>query len=104
MKAALLPGGKGTRLRPYTYVLPKPLMPLGGEEPMPIIELVLPQLAQFGCRDVPIITGYLGGLIEATCGGGRKFGARIRYCREMAPLGTAGGLTLLERPTEPVLV
>jgi NDP-sugar pyrophosphorylase family protein len=104
MKAALLAGGKGTRLRPYTYVLPKPLMPLGGEEPMPIIELVLRQLAQFGFRDVTIITGYLGELIEAICGDGRKFGTRIGYCRETAPLGTAGGLTLLERPTEPVLV
>jgi NDP-mannose synthase len=104
MRAVLLAGGKGTRLRPYTYVLPKPLMPLGGEEPMPIIELVLRQLALSGFRDVTIITGYLGELIEAICGDGRRFLSRIGYRRETVPLGTAGGLTLLDRPTEPVLV
>ncbi|MBV8312053.1 MAG: NTP transferase domain-containing protein, partial [Planctomycetaceae bacterium] len=104
MKAVLLAGGKGTRLRPYTHVLPKPLMPLGGDDPMPIIEVVLRQLARFGFRDVTIITGYLTELIEAFCGDGRKFGTRLHYRREETPLGTAGGLTLLKRPAEPVLV
>ncbi len=104
MQAVLLAGGKGTRLRPYTYVLPKPLMPLGVEEPMPIIELVLRQLSRFGFGDVTIITGYLGELIEALCGDGGRFDTRIRYERETIPLGTAGGLRLLERPSEPVLV
>ena len=104
MKAVLLAGGKGTRLRPYTHVLPKPLMPLGEADPMPIIEVVLRQLARFGFRDVTIITGYLTELIEAFCGDGRKFGTRLRYRREETPLGTAGGLTLLKRPAEPVLV
>ena len=104
MQAVLLAGGKGTRLRPYTYVLPKPLMPLGEADPMPIIEVVLRQLARFGFDDVTIITGYLTELIEAFCGDGRRFGTRLSYRREPAPLGTAGGLTLLERPGEPVLV
>ena len=72
MKAVLLAGGKGTRLRPYTHVLPKPLMPLGEDDPMPIIEVVLRQLARFGFRDVTIITGYLTELIEAFCGDGRS--------------------------------
>jgi NDP-sugar pyrophosphorylase family protein len=103
-KAVLLAGGKGTRLRPYTHVLPKPLMPLGQEDPMPIIEVVLRQLSRFGFRDVTIITGYLTELIEAFCGDGRRFGTRIAYRREETPLGTAGGLTLLSRPAEPVLV
>ena len=74
MKAVLLAGGKGTRLRPYTHVLPKPLMPLGEDDPMPIIEVVLRQLARFGFHDVTIITGYLTELIETFCGDGRKFG------------------------------
>jgi NDP-sugar pyrophosphorylase family protein len=104
MKAVLLAGGKGTRLRPYTHALPKPLMPLGDDDPMPIIEVVLRQLGRFGFGEVTIITGYLTELIEAFCGDGRKFGTRISYRRETTPLGTAGGLTLLERPREPVLV
>jgi NDP-sugar pyrophosphorylase family protein len=79
-------------------------MPLGEAEPMPIIEVVLRQLARFGFSEVTIITGYLTELIEAFCGDGRRFGTKIRYQRETVPLGTAGGLTLLEKPDEPVLV
>src|SRR5690242_8465325 len=104
MHAIVLAGGKGTRLRPFTHVFPKPLMPLGEAEPMPILEVVLRQLARFGFRDVEIITGYLTELIEAFCGNGRRFGTRIGYRRELSPLGTAGGLTLVERPDEPALV
>ncbi len=104
MQAIVLAGGKGTRLRPFTHVFPKPLMPLGDAEPMPILEVVLRQLARFGFRDVTIITGYLTELIEAFCGTGQRFGTRIDYRREVTPLGTAGGLTLIERPDEPVLV
>lgn len=104
MKAIVLAGGLGTRLRPYTHVLPKPLMPLGNAEPMPILEVVLRQLGRFGFRDVTIITGYLTELIEAFCGTGHRFGTRITYQREVKPLGTAGGLTLIDRPREPVLV
>ena len=104
MQAIVLAGGKGTRLRPFTHVLPKPLMPLGEADPMPILEVVLRQLSRFGFRDVTIITGYLTELIEAFCGDGRRFGTRIGYRREVQPLGTAGGLVLVERPREPVLV
>jgi NDP-mannose synthase len=104
MQAVLLAGGKGTRLRPFTHVFPKPLMPLGDADPMPIIEVVLRQLARHGFRDVTVITGYLTELIEAFCGSGKKFGTRLSYRRETTPLGTAGGLTLLDRPSGPVLV
>jgi NDP-mannose synthase len=104
MHAVILAGGKGTRLRPFTHVFPKPLMPLGDDDPMPIIEVVLRQLARAGFRDVTVITGYLTELIEAFCGSGAKFGTRITYRREVTPLGTAGGLTLVDRPDEPVLV
>jgi NDP-sugar pyrophosphorylase family protein len=104
MQAVLLAGGKGTRLRPFTHVFPKPLMPLGDDEPMPIMEVVLRQLARAGFRDVTVITGYLTELIEAFCGDGRKFGTRLTYRREVTPLGTAGGLTLVDRPSGPVLV
>jgi NDP-sugar pyrophosphorylase family protein len=79
-------------------------MPLGEADPMPIIEVVLRQLGRYGFREVTIITGYLTELIEAFCRDGRKFGIRLQYRREEIPLGTAGGLTLLKRPAEPVLV
>jgi NDP-sugar pyrophosphorylase family protein len=79
-------------------------MPLGDADPMPILEVVLRQLGRFGFRDVTIITGYLTELIEAFCGTGQRFGTRISYRREVSPLGTAGGLTLIDRPRQPVLV
>ena len=98
MQAVLLAGGKGTRLRPYTHVLPKPLMPLGATTPCRSSKSSSASLSRFGFRDVTIITGYLTELIEAFCGDGRKFGTRLQYRREVTPLGTAGGLTLLDRP------
>ena len=104
MKAVILAGGKGTRLHPFTHVFPKPLMPLGTENPMPIIEVVLRQLARFGFDDVTIITGYLTELLEANCQDGKRYGPPIGSRREVTPLGTAGGLTLMERPSEPVFV
>jgi NDP-sugar pyrophosphorylase family protein len=104
MQAIVLAGGKGTRLRPFTNVFPKPLMPLGDDDPKPIIEVVLRQLARAGFGDVTIITGYLTEFIEAFCGSGERFDTSIEYRRETTPLGTAGGLTLIERPREPVLV
>lgn len=79
-------------------------MPLGDADPMPILEVVLRQLSRYGFREVTIITGYLTELIEAFCGDGRRFGTRLGYRREVTPLGTAGGLALVSRPQEPVLV
>lgn len=104
MQAIVLAGGKGTRLRPFTHVFPKPLMPLGDDNPMPILEVVLRQLARHGFDDVVIITGYLTEYIETFCRDGRRFGTHVTYRRETMPLGTAGGLTLVDRPREPVLV
>jgi NDP-mannose synthase len=104
MQAIVLAGGKGTRLRPFTAVFPKPLMPLGDAEPMPIMEVVLRQLGRHGFRDVTVITGYLTELIEAFFGNGTRFGVRLSYRREVSAMGTAGGLVLLDRPSEPVLV
>ena len=62
MRAVILAGGKGTRLRPYTTVLPKPLMPVAER---PILELVLRQLARHGFTQVDLLVGHLGGLIKA---------------------------------------
>lgn len=94
-------GGKGTRLRPFTAVLPKPLVPLGDR---PIIEILLRRLATFGIEDVVVSTGYLAELIMAVCGDGSRFGMKIQYSREEAPMGTAGALGLMSGLTDPVLV
>ncbi len=93
MQAVILAGGKGRRLRPYTTVLPKPLMPLGD---MPIIEVVLRQLAASGFDRVTMAVGYLAELLMAYCGDGSKFGLSLSYSREEEPLGTAGPLALID--------
>lgn len=92
MQAVILAGGKGTRLRPFTATLPKPLVPVGD---YPIIEIVARQLRHFGFREVVISTGHLAELIEAYCGDGRRWGLKIRYVREDKPLSTAGALKLV---------
>jgi NDP-sugar pyrophosphorylase family protein len=101
MQAVILAGGKGRRLRPYTTVLPKPLMPLGD---MPIIEVVLRQLAASGFDQVTIAVGYLAELMMAYCGDGSKFGLSLRYSREEEPLGTAGPLALIDGLDDTFLV
>ena len=92
MKAVIQSGGKGTRLRPYTMVLPKPLMPVGAK---PVLELLLKWLRRNGTRDAYITTGYLGHLIRTVCGDGRQWDLRIKYTEEQEPLGTIGALSLL---------
>jgi NDP-mannose synthase len=94
-------GGKGTRLYPYTTVLPKPLMPIGDA---PILEIVLRQLVHHGFHDITITVGHLGHLIMAVLGDGSRFGARIHYMREEEPRGTMGGLSQLKGIDAPVLV
>lgn len=101
MKAIVLAGGKGTRLAPYTTVLPKPLMPIGD---MPILEIVLRQLARSGFRQVSLAVGYLAELLMAYCGDGSKFGLTIAYSREEQPLGTAGPISLVSGLDETFLV
>lgn len=92
MKAILLAGGKGSRLYPYSALLPKPLMPLGD---MPVLELLLRQLTAAGVDEVFLAVNHLRQLIEAFFGDGSRFGARIRYSIEDKPLGTAGPMSLV---------
>ena len=92
MIAVIQAGGKGTRLRPYTLALPKPLMPIGD---LPIIELLLKWLRRWGIRKVYITTGYLGGLIKALCNDGSQWDMNIEYSQEPEPLGTIGALRLI---------
>jgi NDP-sugar pyrophosphorylase family protein len=92
MRAVILAGGKGQRLRPYTTVLPKPLMPIGD---MPILEVVLRQLAAAGVTRVTMAVGHLGELLQAFFHDGKRLGLEIDYSFEEVPLGTVGPLTLI---------
>lgn len=93
MRTVILAGGKGTRLKPFTSVLPKPLMPLDGHA---ILEVVIRQLARQGFLDITLSVGYLAHLIEAVFGDGADHGVTIRYVHEDEPLGTAGSLRLVD--------
>src|ERR1700736_3657846 len=92
MKAVIQSGGKGTRLKPYTMILPKPLMAVGSK---PVLELLLKWLRRNGTHDAYITTGYLGHLIRTVCGDGGQWDLRITYTAEPEPLGTVGALSLL---------
>jgi NDP-sugar pyrophosphorylase family protein len=101
MHAVILAGGEGRRLRPYTTILPKPLMPLGGQ---PILEIIVGQLKKAGFDRLTFAVGYLAGLLQAYFGDGRRFGVAINYSVEERTLGTAGPLSLLENPDDHFLV
>lgn len=101
MQAIILAGGKGTRLLPYTTVLPKPLMPIGD---YPILEIILKQLKKAGIRTITLAVGHLAALLEAYFGDGRKWGIDIRYSKEDQPLGTAGPISLIEDLTDDFIV
>jgi NDP-sugar pyrophosphorylase family protein len=102
MKAVILAGGKGSRLAPYTKVLPKPLMPIG--EDMPILEVLLRQLKSCGIDEVTLAVGYSAGLLYAFFQDGKRLGLNIRYSFEDQPLGTAGPLSLLDGLDDTFLV
>lgn len=91
--AVILAGGKGTRLRPYTMALPKPLVPLGDK---PILEIILAQLKGEGYTDIYMAVNHLAELIEAYCGDGSRYGMNIRYFLENRPLGTMGPLRVMD--------
>jgi len=101
MRAVILAGGEGRRLRPYTTVLPKPLMPVGDR---PILEIVIGQLRDAGVDRVTMAVGYLASLLQAYFGDGARFGVRIDYSLEPQPLGTAGPLSLIDPPAEDFFV
>lgn len=100
-QVVILAGGQGSRLRPYTTVLPKPLLPLGD---VPILEIIIRQLKFYGLTRIVVSTGYLAQLIEAYCGNGKQWGVDIRYVHEHKPLGTAGALKLVTHLEDNFLV
>ena len=95
MHAVIMAGGRGSRLRPYTAVLPKPLMPLGDR---PILDVLLHQLVVAGVDGVTISVGHLGGLIESWVLHSGDRGVPVDFVYEEEPLGTAGALANVRRP------
>lgn len=93
MKAVIMAGGKGTRLRPLTNTVPKPMVPLIDR---PVLEYSLRLLKKNGISDVAITLGYLPEKITQYFGDGSRFGVRLRYYYEKEPLGTAGGVKQAE--------
>lgn len=92
-RAVILAGGKGTRLRPYTVVLPKPLMPIGD---YPILEVIVRQLVSAGFNRITMAVNHQANIIMAYFGDGSKWGVAIDYSLEHVPLGTMGPLKLID--------
>jgi len=92
-RAIILAGGKGTRLKPYTISLPKPLVPIGEQ---PILEIILKQLASNGFTHVTIALNHFANIIKAYVGDGSHFGMKIDFSTELEPLNTMGPLSLIK--------
>jgi mannose-1-phosphate guanylyltransferase/phosphomannomutase len=102
MKAVVMAGGEGSRLRPLTIRRPKPMVPIAGK---PVMEHILNLLKRHGITEVVVTVQYLASNIEDYFGNGSQFGMRITYSREDVPLGTAGSVKNAEdQLTEPFLV
>ncbi len=101
MTAIILAGGKGARLLPYTISIPKPLLPLGD---VPILEIVIRQLASAGFKRIVLTLGHMAPVFKAFFEDGKRWGVNIEYCYEEEPLGTAGSLLLVPRLEESFLV
>jgi NDP-sugar pyrophosphorylase family protein len=102
MKAVILAGGLGTRLKPFTEVIPKPLLPIGEKS---VLEIQIARLKKYGFEDIFLATNYKSEYIEGYFGNGSRFGVNLKISKEEIPLGTAGPLLLLENElTEPFIV
>lgn len=99
--AVILAGGLGTRLRPYTISLPKPLVPIGN---YPILEIVIRQLSSSGFSRVIIAVNHQADIIQAYFGDGSKWGINIEYSLEKKQLGTMGPLKMIENLPDNFLV
>ena len=102
MKAVILAGGLGSRLKPFTEVIPKPLLPIGEKS---VLEIQIERLRQNGFDEIYLATNYMSDYISNFLGDGSRYGVKIRISKEDKPLGTVGPLTLLkDKLTEPFLV
>jgi NDP-sugar pyrophosphorylase family protein len=100
-RAVILAGGKGSRLGPYTTILPKPLLPVGDRA---ILDVVVHQLRELGFDEVTLAVGHLAHLVRAVMGDGSEIGVSIDYAEEDSPLGTVGPLASIEHLDESFIV
>ena len=102
MQAVILSGGLGTRLRPFTEVIPKPLLPIGEKA---VLEIQIEHLKKYGFDEIYLATNYKSEYIENFFGDGSKFGVKLFISKEEKPLGTAGPVKLLQdKFKEPFIV
>jgi len=101
MKAVILAGGKGTRLKPYTTVIPKPLVPVGERA---ILEILISRLKKQGVDEIFICLNHFAEIIMAFFGDGSRFGLKIHYSLENEPLGTVAPIKLIRDLPEQFLV
>ncbi len=102
MKVVILAGGLGSRLKPFTEVLPKPMLPVGEKS---VLEIQIERLKKFGFDEIYLATNYKSQCIEEFFGDGSGYGVKLTISKEDKPLGTAGPLLLLkEQLTEPFIV
>jgi NDP-sugar pyrophosphorylase family protein len=102
MKAVILAGGLGTRLRPFTEVIPKPLLPIGEKA---VLEIQIEHFREYGFDEIILATNYKSDYIEKFFGDGSRYGVKLTISKEEKPLGTAGPLTLVkDQLTEPFVV
>jgi NDP-sugar pyrophosphorylase family protein len=102
MKAVILAGGLGSRLKPFTQIIPKPLLPIGEKS---VLEIQIEHLKKHGFTDIFLATNYKSEYIENFFGDGSRFGVNLKISKEDKPLGTAGPITLLKNElTEPFLM
>lgn len=97
MKAVILAGGLGTRLRPFTEIIPKPLLPIGEKS---VLEIQIEHLKQSGFDEIFLATNYKSEYIENFFGDGSRYGVKLKISKEEKPLGTVGPLTLLKTELE----
>lgn len=102
MQAVILAGGLGSRLRPFTEVIPKPLLPLGERS---LMEIQISHLKKAGVDEIFVATNYRADYVEAFLGDGSKFGVKLHFSQETKPLGTCGPLSLIKnRITGPFMM
>ena len=94
MKAVILAGGLGSRLKPFTDIIPKPLLPVGESS---VMEIQVNGLARCGVREIYIATNYRADYVQAFLGDGSKYGVQLHYSKEEKRLGTCGPVGLLPR-------